>query len=722
MFGLQRRLRAPRLILKRSPVARSEWQRWLTIGVASFALMVGLWLILVVQTPGNPGIRRGQPSPVSIQADRTTSYESEWRTNLERERAERASDTVVYTRDLAILTQQRQGLSDFMQTIGLIRNDPTLQLAAKRERLAAIPTSTLIISPELALRLSELDETRWSDVRRYSLDLYDRAVGEYRFALDEAAVAQVRSFSLAYWASLTPMETEDRALSVLFAGSFLATNQVIDEAGTQLRKEQARAAVQPVIVQILAGESIVRVGDVVTPDIEEKLQALGELQTNANWRVVGGKGLLAVLLGLVFGGYIALTQPQIAYKRRSMYTVLGLVLGFILLARILAGFGEFWMYAFPIGVVALLITTIFNSSLALFLVGLILLPATFLSSEQLGIGAALLAGAVAGIFAIGRGERSLRFVVAGLAVAVATAIAAIGFTLAEGRNNTSELLAGIIILCLLNGAVTTVVALGLYNMVGQLAGIVTPLRLMELAHPAQPLLRKLIREAPGTYYHSVAVGNLAESAAEAIGADALLLRVASYYHDIGKTARPFFYTDNQSDRENVHNDLDPQTSAAIIADHVKEGLHLAHEARLPREIIDFIPTHHGTSVIRQFYQQALQQQDSVDIRDFRYPGPRPQTREQAIMMLADSTEATVRSKAQHGKIVSARENGDRPDGSQTLEELVTSIIDERVRSGQLDECQLTLQDLALIRQAFLVTLQGIYHPRVDYAPAMTRNS
>src|SRR5205823_8801346 len=189
----------------------------------------------------------------------------------------------------------------------------------------------------------------------------------------------------------------------------------------------------------------------------------------------------------------------------------------------------------------------------------------------------------------------------------------------------------ILIFSLVNGTLSALIALGLYNVVGHLADIVTPVQLMELAHPSHPLLRKLIREAPGTYYHSVSVGNLAESAAEAIGADALLLRVAAYYHDIGKTIRPYFFTDNQSDRENVHNEIDPHTSAEIIAEHVREGMKMARAAGLPRQVVDFIPAHHGTSVIRHFYQIALQQQDTVDEEDYRYPGPKPSTREQAIM-------------------------------------------------------------------------------------------
>ena len=181
------------------------------------------------------------------------------------------------------MTRQRLLLSDLLQTITLIRNDPTLRVADERERIAALPASTLVISSELALRISQLSDERWADVHRFSLDLYDRAVGEYRFALDDTAVSQVRTFSLPYWASLITAQAEDRDLMVLFAAAYLSSNQVIDEQATLARKQQARSAVAPVIVQILAGESIVRAGDVVTDDIEEKLQALGELNTATNW-------------------------------------------------------------------------------------------------------------------------------------------------------------------------------------------------------------------------------------------------------------------------------------------------------------------------------------------------------------------------------------------------------------------------------------------------------
>jgi putative nucleotidyltransferase with HDIG domain len=474
-------------------------------------------------------------------------------------------------------------------------------------------------------------------------------------------------------------------------------------------------------------ESIVRAGEIVTPAIQEKLEALGELQSNLDWANAGGKGLLAFLVVGVFGLYLFHAQTEVWAQSRPLLVIAGLFALTALAARLVLSLGLSWAYAFPLAVTALLLATLFNRNLALIASLLLSLLIGFLDNGQIALAAALLMGSVAGILTIGRAERSLSFLVAGLGVAVMTALTQIAFWLTTPGGPATDQWLIILVFSGINGALSAILALGLYNVVGHTAEVVTPKQLMELAHPAHPLLRKLIREAPGTYYHSVSVGNLAEAAAEAIDADALLLRVASYYHDIGKTIRPYFFTDNQSDRENVHNELDPHTSADIICEHVTEGAKMARAAGLPRQVIDFIPTHHGTSVIKHFYRLALQQEDSVNVDDYRYPGPRPRTREQAIMMLADSVEATVRSKAQNGKIASARDdqpngNGRGQNGLQTLEELVTSIIDERIQSGQLDESPLTLQDIARIRQAFLNTLQGIYHPRVDYAPQLVKHS
>ncbi len=711
-FGLWRGRRAP--LAAAQP--RSKQRRMLHLALAAVGLALALWAIMVVRTPPRPGLVPGQPSPVSIRANRTVTYISAWRTEQERTRAESDPANVVYRREPNIPIEQRAQLSDLLATITQVRQDPALTPAERREKLTSLPNSTLVISAELAAQIASLSDERWEVVRRQSLELYDRALSENNYALNDQTVSELRTFSIPYWASLNA-DPAERELIALFSGSFLRANLVRDDAATAERKQAARDAVEPVQVTILEGESIVRQGDVVTPDIQEKLEALDELRTETNWRAVGAKGLLAALLALTIIVYLARSRPEIGASARSTFVVVGLIAATALAARFIIPLGNTWAMAFPLATTALLLAALYGSGLALVAAALLSLFTAYLADLQLGGALAQLLGCAAGVFVVGRGERSLTFVAAGLAVMLVNGLTQLAIYLnAADVLNTTQLVS-IGLFSAVNGSLSAILALGLYNPVAHLAGIVTPIRLMELAHPAQPLLRKLIREAPGTYYHSIAVGNLAESAAEAIGADALLLRVASYYHDIGKTVRPYFFTDNQSDRENVHDDLDPHTSAGIIADHVREGVKLARAAGLPPQIVDFIPTHHGTSVIRHFYQRALQQEDTVDLEDYSYPGPRPRTREQAIMMLADSVEATVRSKVQNGKVISSREErGNAPNGAQTIEELVTAIIDERVRSGQLDECPLTIKDLAAIRQAFITTLQGIYHPRVDYTP------
>ncbi len=692
------------------PRSRSSQLRFLALAAIVFGLL--LWVILAFRPPPTPGLTPNQPSPANIQASRSISYVSLWRTEQERVRAENSPDTIVYQRNSNIPIQQRGALVSLLQSITTLRDDPALNQRDTVARIGGLPSGTGTISETTAQIIVALSDADWASVRQQSLDLYDRALSEHNYALTETVIFELRELSLPYWASLYAASPQRRALIAELAGAALTVNVFRDETATQARRQAARESVKPVIVQILAGETIVREGDIVTPDIQEKLEALDELRTETNWPMLAGRAVIAVMIAALFGVYIGVAQREILASRRAILVIFVLVLINAAAARVLLTPGSDYTYAFPLAALALLFATLFSPALALLASMALSLIVAFVGDGQVVSVMALFLGCAAGIFAIGRGERSLTFFLSGSLVALVLGVLRIGYHLIRIDAPGWVDLTPALLLSGLSGLISAVLALGLYNLTAQLAGIVTPMRLMELGHPARPLLRKLIREAPGTYYHSVAVGNLAESAAEAIGADALLLRVASYYHDIGKTVRPFFFIDNQSNRENVHDELDPTTSAGIIADHVREGVKLADAAGLPQVMIDFIRTHHGTSLISYFYQRALREQDDVDIEKFRYPGPRPVTREQGVMMLADGVEATVRAKMQAGKVVA--QSGGRNDGTTTLEELVNSIIDERVRSGQLDACALTMTDLAAIRQAFLQTLHGIHHPRVDY--------
>jgi cyclic-di-AMP phosphodiesterase PgpH len=325
-------------------------------------------------------------------------------------------------------------------------------------------------------------------------------------------------------------------------------------------------------------------------------------------------------------------------------------------------------------------------------------------------------GGLTGVIVLRRGERIGQFLQAGLAMAVVNVAVVTLFTLLGERDITGLLqMAGAGVAAA--GLSAVLAGAGVITVLGNLFGITTSFQLLELANPSQPLLRRLLLETPGTYHHSLMVGNLAERAAEAVGADPLLVRVASYYHDIGKLSNPLAFIENQGGTDNVHDRLAPEESVALLKSHVAAGIDLAYEYRLPKAIIAFIPQHHGTALMSYFFArareraiedagarpgtpQAVQAAATVEPHRFRHAGPKPQSREAAILMLADSVEASVRSLTSQ----------DEP----AIRAMVERIISERLSDGQFSECDLTLRDLELIREAFVSQLLGMYHRRIEY--------
>ncbi len=710
------------------PVEAFSRRLRLIMTLEGLLLFVGIWAALTLSLPGEYGrLEVGQPSPMSIWAPKEVTYVSEVRTGERQAQAENNPDNLVYVFDPLIPVQQRLNLSALLETITSVRNDPSLLRADQLARLVALPNAALQISESQAEQILALSDTRWEQLRRQTLALYDRAIERYDYAVDERALTQLRERWLAYWLATTDLSSPERDLARFFTEAFLRVNRTLDEAATAERRQRARDSVPPQQVRVLAGEAIVREGEIITPEMIEKLQQTGAMPAPLSWAGIAGRGLFAALMSVGFMVYVLSFETPLGRRPRALLVMISLIIFTLITARlVLPAIGD-WPFFFPLAAVAITLTVVFNGRVSLSAAMLMSATIGVMEHNALGLALTLFSSCVAAVLMTHDAERLRSFLLAGISVAVVVLVAELAFWLisqpALSARGLMTHLTPVALFSGMNGALSAILAIGVFNVVSRAAGQVTPLQLMELAHPARPLLRKLIREAPGTYYHSVAVGNLAEAAAEAVGADALLLRVAAYYHDIGKTIRPYFFTDNQMGRENVHNDLDPTTSAQIIIDHVREGIKMARSAGLPEQIVEFIATHHGTGLIRQFYQQALQQQDSVREADFRYPGPRPQTREQAILMLADSVEATVRSKAQNGKLIAANGNGGHngaPAGVQVLDDLVQSIIEARVREGELNDAPLTMRELTQIKQAFVNSLQSIYHPRVDYEPQLVR--
>jgi putative nucleotidyltransferase with HDIG domain len=361
-------------------------------------------------------------------------------------------------------------------------------------------------------------------------------------------------------------------------------------------------------------------------------------------------------------------------------------------------------YIYPIGAFALVIAALFGTELALVSV----IPLTLLSVYGHSISFELtlyyIVGSLYGVIIPKREQRITAYVWSGLTVAAAGAAILTAYLLPQTEANWTILIR-LFGLSMLNGLLVSGLSVLLQYLLAPLLGQTTPLQLLELSRPDNPLLSHLMHNAPGTYQHSLQVANLAEQAAEVIGANSLLTRVGALYHDVGKTINPQYFIENQVPGQlNTHDDLDPAESAAIIISHVTYGLELARKNRLPKRIQDFITEHHGDTLTFYQWTQALKSVDGdvsqLDKEFFRYPGPPPQSRETALVMLADGCEARIRAK--------------RPESKEELREMIKDTVDKRVASGQLDHTDLTLQDFDTIVNAFTATLRGIHHPRVEY--------
>ncbi len=358
----------------------------------------------------------------------------------------------------------------------------------------------------------------------------------------------------------------------------------------------------------------------------------------------------------------------------------------------------------PVAGIGLLTMLLFKDVQLAFIVAFISSAMVSLTIDH-GIGVMLtfLFGSLSGIYMVRDARTRGQLLVAGLLISVVNALC-LGLLspdislLVEPRISLNPLAA-----LLFNGLISAALVVATLKIFEALFGVVTNYSLLELADFNHPLLKKMILEAPGTYHHSLVVSNLAEAAADSIGADSLLARVGAYYHDIGKIVKSEYFTENQQMGHNVHDGIEPSMSRLVVQNHVTEGIELAKKYKLTQAIIDFIPQHHGTSLMYYFYQRALEEAhegEEVKEEEFRYPGPKPQTRETAITLLADSVEGATRSLEEHHP--------------QNIEDTVRKVINNKFIDGQLDECPLTLKEIEKISATFTRILSAMYHSRVKY--------
>lgn len=484
----------------------------------------------------------------------------------------------------------------------------------------------------------------------------------------------------------------------------LKANMLIDQEATEANRQKAMDAVEPTVYK--QDQNIVVKGDRVTAEQIAVLEALGLLRGDSfdAWLYIGTAVMLALVLGALYI-FVIMYLPQMFTSASS--TLVVLIAGTLTISLSLLVGIYLNIHAMPVVLGAMLVVNLLgtrpaylvNFAVSLFITFLTVRGDGMVTSQMLAVFMMSTIGGLTAIVMLRKNAQRVFVLVTGLVVGIVNFVVLI----CVGALTSSNM-AGVIsdAVYALFGAITSgILCVGLQPMLEATFNLVTPAKLIELSNPNQPLLRRLMIETPGTYHHCMIVANLAEAAAEAVGANALLCRVGAYYHDIGKLIRPMYFKENQLG-ENPHDNTDPRVSTAILTEHTRDGVELAKKHHLPDAIVDMIKQHHGDTPVMFFYAKTVKMmgEENVDIADFRYDGPKPQTAEAAILMLSDTVEAAVRSMSEPTR--------------EKMSAMIRKLVRGKMEDGQLDECTLTFRDIGNICSAYETVLQGVFHERIEY--------
>ena len=680
-----------------TPNTRKAWRSWRfwALGVL-FAVGMAAILIVPLLTADQVTLEVGDVAPRDVRAPHNLSYVSEIETEQAQAAAERAVAPVYTLPDAGISRQQVARARQVLDFIRAVRDDSITPIDQRRATIQAVPS--LMLTQAQIDNLLVLPDATWNTIADETITVVDLAMRE---AIRDIDLPEKRARLPALVG--IALNEEQAALVGALAQGFIIPNSLLDEDITEQRRADARNAVEPKQVSFVAGQVVVREGAVVTALIFEALQHLGLSTPRVDWTDIAGLALLALLVASVMGLYLWRREPDLIQQPRNLFLLIVLLLGFLAASKLVVPGRAVLPYLFPAAALSMLLTVLLGPGLALVSTALLGVLIGVMTDGSLEYTVYFVAGGAVATLMLGRVERLNAFFWTGLYVALTNVVTILAFRLPPGETDEIGLLT-LIGVAILNGILSASITLGGLFTFGSLFDLTTTVQLLELARPTHPLLTELMHKAPGTYHHTLMVANLAEQAAVRIGANALLTRVGAFYHDIGKAARPYMFVENQINGSNVHDQFDPQTSAEIIVSHVNDGLELARKYRLPSRVRAFIPEHHGTMRAGFLYKKALERVDGdaskLDESSFRYPGPRPRSKETALLMLADGSEAAVRAA--------------RPTSPEQVAEIVKKVIDDRIAQGQLDKCPLTLNDLRLARETFTATLQSVFHPRLEY--------
>ncbi|MFO7944330.1 MAG: HDIG domain-containing protein [Anaerolineales bacterium] len=669
------------------------------VGLLLLVVITVSWLSVMWSLSGSMStisVQEGQVAGQEYNAPTAVNYVSEVVTERKREEAVEDVDPVYTAPDPEIARTQLKQLTEALAFIDSVRNDEYASREQKISDLSALESVDL--NQDTVQQILELSDARWETVKQEVYGVLEQVMRNQIRPSDLESTRQ----NIPPLVSLSLSEEQVELVSKLTA-AFVVPNSFYSEEKTESAREQARSEVSPQSRSIAEGETIVRRGEVIQDEDIEALRRVGLLSSDSNWKNQLGSFAIVLLAGafivLFFQAYPSLLQET---KKLILLTILFLL--FLVLARLLNPGHVVLPYLLPLAAYPLIVSTLISRKAALFTTIPLAVLASYGMPNSLDLMLYYGLSGVMGVLILRKPQRLSAYLSVGAIVSVTGAVVVISYRITNVTMDVLGLLT-LLLASVFQGIASAGLTVLLEYFLAPILDLTTTMQLMELSRPDHPLLRRFLREVPGTYQHTLQVANLAEQAAEQIQADSFLTRVGALYHDIGKMKSPQFFVENQAAKNlDTHDEMDPEQSASQIIQHVTYGLEMARKYNLPKRIRDFIPEHHGTLVTRYQYSQAVNEaggdESKVDISKYRYPGPKPQSVETALVMLADGCEAYARSKD--------------PDDEDELRDAVREMVDSRVQSGQLDETPLTLQDLSLIVDSFVATLKGRYHSRVDY--------
>ncbi len=661
------------------------------------AAIFGALILPISSRPSSYQIAEGNVASFDIQAPRNITYVSEILTSQNNEQIKSSIQAIYLPTDPTIARHQIDRLRNALNYISLVRSDTSASQNKRVDDLSALNDITL--DKDTAFLILNLSEEFWVLIQQESITVLEQSLQN---TIRENQVDEIRRKVPAIISYSFTQESSTIIEDLI--SPFIVPNSLYSEELTQNVIDETLEETPPINQSYFTGEIIVRRGEVIDDLAFEALKQFNLVNPKEQNQIFFSAAMFSIVVTVLSGIYFYRREIGPSKKIRELLVIAILFLLFVFSAKFLIPNRTILPFIFPIAGFTLAIGSLFGFEVSLFLTFILAITVSYDMPNFGELVLFYMVPSISGMLVLGQGRRISIFFLAGLVVGVAGSGSIVALRILENQTDLIGIFT-LVLASLFNGMASASLGLLIQYIIAQFLGITTALQLLEIARPDHPLLQYILKNAPGTYQHSLQVANLAEQAAKEIGADQLLTRVGAIYHDAGKTLNPTFFIENQvNGAPNPHDMLDPYTSAATVIEHVTNGVELAKKYRLPQRIQNFMLEHHGTLVTRYFYVKAIENNDnnesSVDKSDFMYPGPPPQSKETALLMLADGCEARARAE--------------KPQTKEELFVVIQKVIAFCQKEGQLNDTELTLKDLKTIANSFTETLINTYHPRIKY--------